>query len=407
MNGVGNEILASVPLLHQVYAHPEVRGALISLLGGDYVMNGHRHLHVNAPGSRSQNWHQDGTNVRHHQVWCVLAMYYPHAVPPEQGPTIIMPGTHLRNAPTERLATYANIKGQVPLAVPAGTVAITHYDLWHAATRNLTGRYRYMLKFLFDRQSVPTEPSWNHEPETVAEVAQRRIRQHVGPVDHSSDHYKEWELRTEMWQWMLGRPVLGAAGRLQGHARVRSAPGLASLHEVGVEWYGVPACGARCRARIMLAAAILGVALHAVATDAHGELRFTDVSAEAGLTAARAPLPDGVPAMGGCGAVGDFNNDGWQDLLFLAGGGAPDALYLNNGDGTFSDHAQEAGLALAHRGSRRRGRRLRQRRLARPVRHQPGRGGSAGRARPPPALPQQWDRRRDRARRGRAHLLRK
>ena len=125
---------------------------------------------------------------------------------------------------------------------------------------------------------------------------------------------------------------------------------MASRHEVGVKLYGVPACGARCRARSMLAAAILGVALQAVATDAYGELRFTDVSAEAGLTAARAPLPDGVPAMGGGGAVGDFNNDGWQDLLFLAGGGAPDALYLNNGDGTFSDHAREAGLALAHRG---------------------------------------------------------
>ena len=207
VKAVGNGILASVPLLHEVYAHPEVRGALVSLLGSDYVMNGHRHLHVNAPGSRSQNWHQDGTNVRHHQVWCVLAMYYPHEVPLEQGPTIIMPGTHFRNAPTERLATYANIKDQVPLAVPAGTVAITHYDLWHAATRNLTDRHRYMLKFLFDRQSAPTEPSWNHDPETVAEVAHRRIREHVGPVDHSSDHYKEWELRTEMWQWMLGRPV--------------------------------------------------------------------------------------------------------------------------------------------------------------------------------------------------------
>ena len=48
--------------------------------------------------------------------------------------------------------------------------------------------------------------------------------------------------------------------------------------------------------------------------------------------------------------MGDFNNDGWQDLFFLAGGGGADALYLNNGDGTFSDHAQEAGLAAAHRG---------------------------------------------------------
>ena len=59
-----------------------------------------------------------------------------------------------------------------------------------------------------------------------------------------------------------------------------------------------------CRHESLLVAAIIGAALHAVATDAHGELRFTDVSAEAGLTAARAPLPDGVPAMGGGGAVG-------------------------------------------------------------------------------------------------------
>ena len=212
VDGVGNGVLASIPMLHEVYAHPEVRGALISLLGSDYVMNGHRHLHVNVPGSRSQSWHQDGTNVRHHQVWCVLAMYYPDEVPLEQGPTMIMPGTHFRNAPTERMATYANIKDQVALAVPAGTVAITHYDLWHAASRNLTDRYRYMFKFLFDRQSAPTEPTWHHDPETVAEVAHRRIRAHVGPVDHSSDHYKEWELRTEMWQWMLGRPAPVPAG---------------------------------------------------------------------------------------------------------------------------------------------------------------------------------------------------
>ena len=112
----------------------------------------------------------------------------------------------------------------------------------------------------------------------------------------------------------------------------------------------VPASRVGCRARSLMVAAIIGVALQAVATGAYGELRFTDVSAAAALTAARSPLPDGVPAMGGGGAVGDFNNDGWQDLLFLAGGGGADALYLNNGDGTFSDHAQEAGLAAAHRG---------------------------------------------------------
>ena len=112
----------------------------------------------------------------------------------------------------------------------------------------------------------------------------------------------------------------------------------------------VPVWSTPGRVRSVLLAAIIGGGLQSVVAELHAELRFEDVSAAAALTASRSPLPDGVPAMGGGGAVGDFNNDGWQDLLFLAGGGGADALYLNNGDGTFSDHAQEAGLAAAHRG---------------------------------------------------------
>ncbi|MBT5874765.1 MAG: hypothetical protein HOH43_15210 [Candidatus Latescibacteria bacterium] len=211
-DGTGNGILEAVPLLQDVYNHPAVRGALVSLLGADYVMNGHRHLHINSPGSRSQGWHQDGTNVRHHQIWCLLGMYYPHDVVAERGPTMIMPGTHLRNAPTDRLQTYTNIDGQIPLAVKAGTVALTHYDLWHAATLNRTEHPRYMLKFLFDRQAVPSAPSWAYDAETVDQVSARRIREQVGPQGYSSDYYKEWELRTEMWQWMLGHDSSVPAG---------------------------------------------------------------------------------------------------------------------------------------------------------------------------------------------------
>src|SRR4051812_34885471 len=64
----GDAILQRVPKLHQVYDHPKVRGALVSLLGEDVQMSGHRHCHMNRPGSRSQSWHQDGTNQRHHQL---------------------------------------------------------------------------------------------------------------------------------------------------------------------------------------------------------------------------------------------------------------------------------------------------------------------------------------------------
>jgi hypothetical protein len=199
----GDAILDRVPKLYQVYDHPKVRGALISLLGEDVKMNSHRHCHVNLPGSRSQSWHQDGVNQRHHQLRTVLAMYYPQEVTPELGPTVLMPGTHFRNAPTDRMATYTNFREQVALTVKAGTVAITHYDIWHAASENRGNRTRYMLKFLFSRGSEPKAPSWNHDPETAA-VLMSRFSFEKACACSQSDHYKERRLRREMWDHLLG-----------------------------------------------------------------------------------------------------------------------------------------------------------------------------------------------------------
>ena len=63
---------------------------------------------------------------------------------------------------------------------------------------------------------------------------------------------------------------------------------------------------------------------------------FTDVTREAGLF--RTGYTYGV-------TVGDYNNDGFEDL-FLTGWGQ-NALYRNNGDGTFTDVTKEAGLLNA------------------------------------------------------------
>lgn len=210
----GNGIYDAVPELREVYEHPMVRGALVSLLGEDMQMNAHRHLHTTpANHLHSQGWHQDGTNVRHHQIRTVLGMYYPQDVTPENGPTVVLPGSHFRNAPTDRMAAYANIKGQVFLTVKAGTVAITHYDIWHAATLNRSDKPRHMLKFLFDRKSEPRQPNWNHDTVNGAKIAQGMVSEMVGPpYGYNSDFYKEWELRREMWNWLMGLDARVPAG---------------------------------------------------------------------------------------------------------------------------------------------------------------------------------------------------
>jgi hypothetical protein len=63
---------------------------------------------------------------------------------------------------------------------------------------------------------------------------------------------------------------------------------------------------------------------------------FTDVTARSGL--ARAGWQTGV-------CVGDYDNDGWEDLLLTYWG--QNRLYHNNRDGTFTDVTERAGLKQA------------------------------------------------------------
>ena len=80
-----------------------------------------------------------------------------------------------------------------------------------------------------------------------------------------------------------------------------------------------------------------------------GDGAFSDQTAAAGITAVQVPL--GLHPFLAGGVVGDFDRDGWQDIYFPAGGGAVDSLYINNGDGTFTDRAAAWGIADTHRGT--------------------------------------------------------
>ncbi|MEA2063015.1 MAG: VCBS repeat-containing protein, partial [Gemmatimonadota bacterium] len=67
---------------------------------------------------------------------------------------------------------------------------------------------------------------------------------------------------------------------------------------------------------------------------------FKDRTAEAGLE---------MEMAGYAAAVADFNNDSYPDV-FVLNGSSDNALFAGNGDGTFSEVAQQAGVALANDG---------------------------------------------------------
>lgn len=89
-----------------------------------------------------------------------------------------------------------------------------------------------------------------------------------------------------------------------------------------------------------------------------GPVRFTDVTAQAGIhfrhnsgAFGKKYLPE---TMGSGVCVLDYDNDGWQDILFINSMDWPGhkssrsfpALYHNNKDGTFTDVTRQAGLAV-------------------------------------------------------------
>lgn len=89
---------------------------------------------------------------------------------------------------------------------------------------------------------------------------------------------------------------------------------------------------------------------------ARAQLSFVESAEAAGLATTHNPAanlvfsPLNFAPMSAGGAVADFNNDGYQDIFALCTGGDPDRLFINNGDGTFTNRAAEWGVDDMHMG---------------------------------------------------------
>ena len=222
-----NNILPLVGELHQVLEAPEVVGALTSILGDGYVMLPHRHCHTNVPvaplpeGRRGITMvpHRDGQAGCHkprHRVprWALL-FYYPQECPDRQGPTALIPGTHLQPRLTSELdlemplavtpgsngdyrlpANYVR-RRLTSLACGLGAVSIMHFDLGHSVLTNIAGNIRYGNKFVFMRTQEPARPSWVcREPCWRPDSANRE----AGGNGVTGNEIT-W---TYVWNWMAG-----------------------------------------------------------------------------------------------------------------------------------------------------------------------------------------------------------
>lgn len=212
----GNNVLPLVPEMRHVLEAPEVRGALLTLLGPGYFEHPHRYCHIEDQQSRdgldypaklAANSHQDSYTPlgrpRHHHLRYLRIMYYPQDTPQELGPTHVIPGTHLNAGLND-----AERARPLPVRGGAGTVSLTHFDLGHAAGVNFSAQRRFMVKFIFMRAAAPQANGWSG-----AEWIWTNPEQRTAP--------ERLELAwAHLWDWLRGaeRYASLAAGALAAAA---------------------------------------------------------------------------------------------------------------------------------------------------------------------------------------------
>lgn len=187
-HNTGNNVLAAVPELSDVFEQQDVRGALESILGREYMMHGFREC-ISTDSTQEELWNRDvnGNTFqrRQHRPRWATALYYPHATTIELGGTEIMVGSQYCGILDHRAllqrarSTDGSIKDQLApglqpaawgrsrqITVEAGTVLIMHHDLWHRQLSNVAAESNvFIFKMHFVRMQEPipgAQPAWRH-----------------------------------------------------------------------------------------------------------------------------------------------------------------------------------------------------------------------------------------------------
>lgn len=186
--------------IQEVFELPQVKGIIQSLVG-DHPVYDHSFLHLVPPKRlKAQNWHADSLIDTRKYGFDIQAFYFSHDAPKESGPTLVLPGSHLRRVSNGSIARYKNIRGQKQLVAKAGTIVFWHQALWHCAQPNFTEHTRYVFKLRL-RPGQAQRALFNTEG-----YASDKVKKIIGGGqpwqgnESRSDHIE----RAKLWRYVTG-----------------------------------------------------------------------------------------------------------------------------------------------------------------------------------------------------------
>ena len=158
-----DEILFEEWFIAEVIKNPQAAGAVRSLLGRNFKlplgMSNHR---VKTP-EVAQGWHTDGGSIYTPRLDYLQVFYYPQDTPKELGPLEVVPASHFVRTKANYMAQYNQIKPSLVTALPAGSILVTVYSIWHRRSRSTVDGLRNMLKYNFWR-TTPPQRDWDTDP---------------------------------------------------------------------------------------------------------------------------------------------------------------------------------------------------------------------------------------------------
>lgn len=133
------------PVFDLCFLHPRALAAVNYLLRGDFGLSSITGRAAQ-PGEGHQALHRDNQDFDSANVLWTISDFTP-----ENGPTRLVPGTHLHaSTPQQAMVDSAGKHPEeIYLIAPAGTLLVINGRTWHGGTRNGTNRPRHLVSAFF------------------------------------------------------------------------------------------------------------------------------------------------------------------------------------------------------------------------------------------------------------------